>query len=282
MFKNLFSLTKPGIIFGNLITLGAGFFLVTHGSIDWVKLIGVMLGVSLIIASGCVFNNCIDVDIDRLMERTQNRVLVKGLISIKFALIYAVVLAIAGIEVLYYTTNLLTVYTGIFGLFIYVVIYSLWLKRTSSLGTLIGSLSGATPPVMGYVALTNHFDLASVIFFLILAIWQMPHSYAIAIYRLQDYTKANIPVLPVKYGVPTAKIHMLFYIILFAIVASLLTLKGYTGYIYLVVLWILSIYWIYLAVIGFRLSTNNKIWARKMFMFSVILITILSILIALD
>ncbi len=203
------------------------------------------------------------------MERTKNRVLVKGLISGKIALLYATLLGIFGIMVLYRQTNLLTVVIALIGLFVYVVVYSLWLKRNSVYGTLIGSISGSVPPVAGYCAVT------------ILTFWQMPHSYAIAIYRLDDYTAAEIPVLPAKKGIPVTKIHMLIYIISFIIATLMLSLLGYTGYIYFTVVAILGLRWLWLSIKGFRTNDNKK-WARQMFLFSIIIITLLSIMMSLD
>ena len=117
MIREFYSVTKPGIIFGNLITVAGGFFLASRGNIDFKLFIATLIGISLIIASGCVFNNYIDRDIDKLMERTKNRVLVQGLISAKAALIYAVILMLIGIIILSWQTNLLTV-TIAFGWFI--------------------------------------------------------------------------------------------------------------------------------------------------------------------
>lgn len=244
-------------------------------------MIATLIGVSLIIASGCVFNNFIDQDIDKVMERTKNRVLAKGLISGKIAIVFAIVLGILGVLVLYFFTNHLTVRIALGGLFVYVVVYSLWLKRKSVHGTVIGSISGSIPPVAGYCAVTNSFDLGALILFLILSFWQMPHSYAIAIYRLNDYKNAGIPVLPVKKGIPTTKIYMLIYIILFIVAILMLSFMGYTGYIYFTVVAALGLRWLWICIKGFH-TYDDRIWARKMFIFSIIIITLLSIMMSID
>ena len=268
MFRNFFSLTKPGIIFGNVITALGGFFLAAKGQINFSLLIFMLVGVSLVIASGCVFNNCIDRDIDKLMKRTQNRVMAKGLISMPVAIMYGFVVGALGIAALYFGTNLLVVIIALIGLFVYVVVYTLWLKRNSIYGTLVGSVSGAVPPVIGYCAVTNKFDVGAFILFLILSLWQMPHSFAIAIYRYDDYLAASIPVLPVKRGIPFTKLSMLLYTIAFAIATLMLTLLGYTGIGYFIVALIVGVYWSYIAISGFY-THNNKQWARKMFVFSI-------------
>lgn len=276
MIKDYYSLTKPGIIFGNLVTVCGGFFLAARGNIHFTIFISVLLGLSLIVASGCVFNNFIDRDIDRLMERTKNRPLVRGVISGKNAIIFAIILGLMGTGILWIGTNRLTVGVSLFGLLVYVVVYSLWLKRNSVYGTIIGSISGSIPPVAGYCSVANCLDSGALILFLILGFWQIPHSYAIAIYRLKDYTAAGIPVLPVKKGVYTAKIHMLVYVLLFVAATMMLTIFNYTGFIYLFIASTLGIYWILLVIKGFWTKDNKK-WARRVFLFSIIIIMTLSI-----
>lgn len=281
LIKRLISLTKPGIIFGNLITVAAGFFLGCRGGhIHYGLLLLALLGSTLIIASGCVFNNYIDRDIDRLMERTKNRVLALGLVPPYRALFYAIILGCLGTLILVHI-NHLTASIAIIGLFFYVVVYSLWCKRGSIYGTLIGTISGSTPPVIGYCAATNHLDLGALILFLILSTWQMPHSYAIGIYRMQDYKAANIRLLPIVKGIATTKWHMLGYIVLFIIATLLLPIFHYTGMIYFIVALILGIGWLQLAIRGFY-TKNDVIWAKKMFGFSIICITVLSITMSLN
>ncbi len=201
MFKQYLQVTKPGIIFGNLISVIGGFLLASKGSIDYPLFIYTLVGVSLVVASGCVFNNYIDRDIDRKMERTKNRVLVKGLISPAVSLVYATLLGIAGFMLLWFGANPLACWLGVMGFVVYVGVYSLYMKRHSVYGTLIGSLSGAAPPVIGYCAVTGEFDSGAAILLAIFSLWQMPHSYAIAIFRFKDYQAANIPVLPVVKGI---------------------------------------------------------------------------------
>ncbi|MCE2705920.1 MAG: heme o synthase [Proteobacteria bacterium] len=280
MIKNFYSLTKPGIVYGNLVTAIGGFFLGSRGVvINYFTLLATLLGIALIIACGCVFNNYIDRDIDGLMKRTQNRVLVKELISGKTAIIYAVILGALGLILLLWQTNLLTVSVALVGLFVYVVLYSLLFKRNSIHGTIIGSISGAVPVLVGYCAVTNQFDIGATLLFLILAIWQMPHSYAIGICLLDDYSIAKIQILPVKKGIYYTKVSMLFYVIMFLIVALMLTLFGYTGISYLIVMGLVGFIWVALCASGFRAS-NNKTWARKMFICSILIIVIFSVMIA--
>ena len=219
MLKAYYQLTKPGIIYGNLITAAAGFFLASAGRINLWLLILTLLGTSLVIASACVFNNYFDREIDAQMSRTKNRGLVKGTISTQNALMFATALGIIGFGVLIVYVNLTTVIVGLIGFFDYVIFYT-FSKKLTVWATLIGSVAGATPIVAGYTAVTNRFDLSALILFLILTAWQMPHFYAIATYRMDDYANAKIPVLPVKAGILATKIQILLFIVGFVIASS--------------------------------------------------------------
>ncbi len=281
MIKRYYSLTKPGIIFGNLISVAGGFFLASRGDVDFTLLLATVVGLALVIASGCAFNNYIDRDIDRLMERTQDRVLVQGLVSPRATLVFATLLGIAGFAVLYWGTNLLAVLFAALGFGVYVGLYSLYLKRHSVYGTLVGSLSGAAPPVVGYVAVSNRFDLGALTLLLIFCLWQMPHSYAIAIFRFKDYRAASIPVLPVLRGVKTAKHYITGYILAFLAATLMLSLTGYAGYGYFIIAAAMGGYWLYMALTGYR-AGNDEAWAKKVFVFSIFTITALSVMMSID
>jgi protoheme IX farnesyltransferase len=279
--KHFIQITKPGIIFGNVLSVAGGFFLASKGHVDIGLFLAAVIGTSLVVASGCVFNNCIDRDIDVKMERTKNRVLVQGLVSVKLALIYAAVLGILGVGLLYTQANALAALFAVIGFVIYVGFYSLYLKRKSVHGTLVGSLSGAMPPVIGYVAVSNSFDLAALTLLVMFSLWQMPHSYAIAIFRFNDYRAASIPVLPVKRGIRVAKRHILIYILAFLLATLMLTFGGYAGLNYLAVAAAMGMYWLYMAWTGYK-AKDDTVWARKLFVFSIFTITALSVAMSLD
>ncbi|MFK3798655.1 MULTISPECIES: heme o synthase [unclassified Pseudomonas] len=279
--KHFIQITKPGIIFGNVLSVAGGFFLASKGHVDFGLFLIAMIGTSLVVASGCVFNNCIDRDIDLKMERTRNRVLVQGLVSVKLALAYATVLGVVGVGMLYYKATPLAALFAVIGFVIYVGFYSLYLKRKSVHGTLVGSLSGAMPPVIGYVAVTNSFDLAALTLLVMFSLWQMPHSYAIAIFRFNDYLAASIPVLPVKRGIRVAKLHILVYILAFLVATLMLTFCGAAGLNYLAVAAAMGMYWLYMAWTGYK-AKDDTVWARKLFVFSIFTITALSVAMSLD
>ena len=279
--KNYLLVAKPGIVFGNLISAAAGFFLASKGRVDGVALPATLIGISLVVASGCIFNNCIDRKIDRKMIRTSNRALAMGLISLKMALSYATILGIAGMALLCASTNLLAVVIVLAGLVIYVGVYSLYMKRNSVYSTLIGSLAGATPPLAGYCAVTGSFDMGAVILLSIFGLWQMPHCYAIAVFRLDDYAAAALPVLPVKQGTAAARKHIVGYISLFMAATLMLTFGGYTGYSTFAVATVLGLSWLYMAWSGYKAS-DERLWAKKLFIFSILTIFILSVMMSID
>lgn len=280
MIKSYYQLTKPGIIFGNAITALGGFALASKGSISLTPLLVMLLGLSFVIASACVCNNYKDREVDAKMARTKNRALVQGIIPLKRALIFAGVLLTSGIITLAIWTNALTLFAALAGFFLYVVVYGKW-KYRSIHGTLIGSLSGGIPPVVGYCSIQNHLDGGALLLFSIVALWQMPHFFAIAIYRLQDYVSASIPVYPAKKGIPLTKVQMLIYIIAFILSTAMLTVFHYTGYIYLSIILPLGLVWLYLCTQGFKVP-NVTLWARKMFIFSLVIILALTLMITFD
>ncbi|MCU4412596.1 heme o synthase [Acinetobacter sp. WU_MDCI_Axc73] len=276
MLKKYLFLTKPGILFGNFITTLGGFFLAAQGHVDFLLLILTLLGTTLVVASGCVVNNVIDQDIDQKMQRTQNRALVKKTISPSVALVYASVLGVIGFSILWFKVNSYSFLFAVIGFVVYVGFYSLWSKRTTIHQTVIGSISGASPPVIGYVAVTNEFDVAALLIFLAYGLWQMPHSWAIAIYRFDDYQNAGIPILPVARSIFRTKVECVIYIVLFAAVLNGLYCFGYTNVFFLITFNALTAYWLYLSLIGFK-AENDQIWAKRFFLYSVILITLLSV-----
>jgi protoheme IX farnesyltransferase len=267
--RTYYRLTKPGIVYGNIIYVIAGFALGSLYHHDITRLPVILIATSLVIASACVVNNYIDRNIDKEMMRTKKRALVLGIILPAHAIIYAVILGSLGFALLALYINMLTFIIGILAYLFYVVVYGI-VKRRSEHGTLVGSISGALPPVAGYTAITGRFDLGAVLLFIILVFWQMPHFYAIAIYRRKEYAAANVPVLTVVKSVSVAKIQMLIYVIAYTFACMALTLSGYTSWLFFGIILFGNIIWIRLAIQGIHIQDSDK-WARKMFKFSLVL-----------
>ncbi|MFT5795479.1 MAG: protoheme IX farnesyltransferase [Ulvibacter sp.] len=276
-FYNLLILTKPGIIVGNILNSFAGFFLaskVYSDSINFLDLTIVILSIILIIASGCVFNNIYDRDIDKLMQRTKNRPLVLGKISVNLSFFYGLILAIFGFSILYYFGNILSFITAIIGFLFYVVIYTIFLKRNSIYDIHVGSIAGSMPPLIAYFFVSSEVDFESIMLFVILSLWQIPHSLAITLYRMEDFKKANIVIMPLKKGIYSTKKNIIFYIIAFFVSAVTLFRSDFVGLFYLISISIASLYWIYYY---FKDSTPIEKWSKKILFLSILVIFIFDI-----
>lgn len=279
MLKTYYQLTKPGIVYGNALSAIGGFFLASRGHPNFALFLAMLVGISFVIASACVVNNYIDREIDAKMPRTKKRALVTGEIKDTTAIIYAAALGAVGVGSLLFT-NLLTLWIALFGFFMYVVVYGYW-KRRSSIGTVVGSISGAVPLVVGYCSVAGVFNLGAFILFLIMVCWQMPHFYSIAIYRSKEYAAAHIPVLPLVRGVKRTKVYILIYTALYIIAAAALTIYGYAGITYLVIMLIIGFMWLWRGLAGFKAPDDDR-WARKMFGFSLLVLLIFCSSIAID
>lgn len=278
--KSYLQLIKPGITISNTMTAVAAYFLAaSQYGFSWTSFIGVTIGVACIIASACVVNNMTDRDLDAKMKRTRGREIAAGTISLSAAAIYAFFLGSLGFGLLLAWTNVLTLLLGVLAFFWYVVIYAI-AKRTTPLSTIIGSVCGALPPVAGYVALSNQIDAMVWVLFGLLVVWQLPHFYAIAVFRKKDYEKAGLPVWSIVYGKSSTKAQIFFWIVIFALLAPLPTLLHAAGYVYFVTMLAVSTYWIYEGARHYKKLTEDQ-WSRRMFGISLLVLVVMSAALAL-
>jgi protoheme IX farnesyltransferase len=278
MVKEYYRLTKPGIVYGNLLTTLAAYLYASHWHIHWLNFLATLVGLGLVIASACVFNNYFDRDIDSKMGRTKDRALASGLISNEMALLYASILCLFGSVLLICFVNILSSVIALIGFLVYVFAYT-FLKRTTAWATEIGSIAGATPIVVGYTAVADKLDIAALLLFLILVIWQMPHFYAIAARRSEEYAAAGIPVLPLVSGMRETKLRMLLYIFAFGIAIFLLTFLGYAGYWFLVVTEIAALVWFWRCAEGFG-AEDDVTWAFRAFVVSLIVLVVFCVMLS--
>jgi len=267
---------KTGIIKSNLIPMFAGLTLAlyTYGFSPLEKLPDILftaIGTALVIASAGVFNNLYDRDIDAKMERTKNRPTVTEDINPTTAFWLGIVMALIGIGSLALATPLAAV-LGFLGLFFYIVPYTMWSKRRTVYNTEIGSISGAMPPLIGWAAIYPDITHPAVIgLFIVMIIWQMPHFYAIAIRKHDDYKAADVPMLPVAKGFKRTYIQTNFYLII--LIATSLLFNSLSLGLTLVSL-ILGIIWLILNNSSSRKQDKEK-WATSMFVYSLIYMTVL-------
>jgi len=275
-----YQLTKPGIVYGNAMTMVAGFLFASREQLSLDRLIAGLLGTSLVIAAACVVNNYLDRSIDRAMSRTKQRALVSGQLQPRQALIFALVLSMLGFGLLLAHVNVLTALVGLIGFVDYVILYG-WSKRRSPLGTLVGSISGATPIVAGYTAATGVFDRTALGLFIVMAIWQMPHFYAIAMYRAHEYAAAKLPVMPLIRGNAYATRSVIAYITLYVVSIAGFFLTSPAGWWFGIPAYFAGVWWLSDAI-RTRLQRSPEAWARRVFFHSLIVLLIFSAALAID
>ncbi len=283
-FISLFKVVKPGILFSNGLTFVMGFFVAYKsygGDFSLSLFIYSLFGVLLTIASSTAINNFIDQDIDKVMKRTANRVSVSQILKPTHIVIYSSILLILGFCILIFLVNIKAAIIVGIGFFVYIVLYTCYLKRKSTFSTLVGSISGGCVSMAGYVSNCNTIDLGAWLVFAILFVWQMPHFFAIGIYRLNDYKMANIPILPVADSIEKTKVHIVAWILVLIPIVICIYLFNYGDKIYLVSSLFISICWIYITLKGFN-STEPTLWAKKVFLFSILVICVFSASLILD
>ncbi len=226
------ALTKPDVSFLVLITTGAGFYMGIRGPIPWLHMIHVIFGTMLIAAGTAALNHYIERESDRHMRRTAMRPLPTGLLTPMEALVFGVVLCIAGAIDLYFVAGWLPCALGVLTSLSYLLAYTPLKKRTSW-ATFVGAFPGAIPPMIGWAAATGKLDAGAWLLFAILFIWQFPHFHAISWMYREDYARAGILMLPVvdKDGTRTFRQIILYASALIA-VSLLPSILGFTGILY--------------------------------------------------
>ncbi|CAM3693865.1 heme o synthase [Mesobacillus zeae] len=273
--KDFMALIKIGIVNSNAITTFTGLWLAIHFSggrflenLDIVFL--TLIGSSLIIAGSCSLNNFIDRDIDHLMERTKGRPTVTGKVEPGKVMLLGIMLVAIGTALLFMTTVTAGV-IGLLGVFTYVVLYSMWSKRLYVSNTIVGSISGAVPPLIGWAAVDGNLSMMAWTLFLIMFVWQPPHFYALAMRRVEEYRAAGIPMLPVVKGFKSTKRSIVMW------VAGLLPLPFLLpslGVPFMILATVLNVGWLAMSLWGFKSGDDIK-WATRMFVYSLQYLTIL-------
>lgn len=272
---DLKSLFKGIVLIANVLPVLTGFWLALHFSnttlaANWGVFLLTMVGSTLVMAGALILNNWYDVDIDTVMERTKKRPTVTGNISLKTVLILGIGLSIAGFIVLYFTTFEAVVYAFV-GWFFYVILYTMWSKRKYTLNTVIGSVSGAVTPLIGWTAIAPGYHIVPIVLALILFIWQMPHTFVIAMKKYDEYKAAKVAMLPVVRGFAFTKRQIVVYV---ACLLPLPFLLGSLGTVFMIIATVLNVAWLIASLTGFTTKDDFK-WAHMMFLFSVNYVAIL-------
>jgi protoheme IX farnesyltransferase len=283
VLRQFHALTKPRVI--QLIVFCAliGMVLAVPGlpSAAEVRLAAIAcLGIYLVSAAAAAFNCIVEKGIDAKMKRTSWRPTARGQLSDTQTLIFSAVLCIAGSTLLYLWVNPLTMWLT-FATFVgYAVVYTVILKPLTPQNIVIGGASGAMPPLLGWAAMTGDVGPEAIILFLIIFLWTPPHFWALALYRVEDYRKSGLPMLPVTHGSDFTRLHILLYTFVLFAACLLPFVYGMSSWLYLAVAVVLSVMFSWY---GWRLLRNySDELARKTFRFSLIHLSVLFAALLLD
>ena len=267
------SLAKPRIIVLLLVTALGGMMIAQRGWPSTGLVLMTLLGGALAAAGAGAINCWIDRDIDREMVRTRRRPLPDGRIAPAHALTFGIALGVLAFLLLAFEVNVLAASLAVAGLLFYVLVYTLWLKRSTPQNIVIGGAAGAVPPLVGWAAVTHRLDLTAVYLFAIIVFWTPPHFWALALRTRADYARARIPMLPVVVGERQARWQILGYTLLLVAVTSMLFVTGSVGWIYLAGATALGAGFVFLA--GQTVRDQGVRWSRRLFNYSIIYLAML-------
>jgi len=266
--REYLQLTKPRVVALLVFCAVIGMFLAVPGIPPWRALVFGTLGIWLASGSAAAFNHLIDERIDKLMARTARRPLATGKLNARQVLVFAAVLGVLSMVVLATQVNVLTAWLTFGGLIGYALVYTAYLKRATPQNIVIGGLAGAIPPVLGWTAVTGALHPFALQLCLIIFVWTPPHFWALAIFRREDYARAQIPMLPVTHGVRYTRWQILLYTILLVLVSLLPSITGHSGLIYFGGAAVLGVGFLFYA---FRLmNPPDEYFAMRVFKYSVI------------
>ncbi len=232
-WRDYLALTKPKVISLLLFTAICPMFIAARGLPPWLPLLGVLVGGYMATGGAGVFNMVLDRDIDGHMRRTAKRPLVTGVITVRNAVLFGLLLSVGAFVILWQTANLLTALLAWFGLLFYVFVYTAWLKRSTWQNIVIGGVAGSVMPLLGWAAVTNGLDWMAVLLFLLIFLWTPVHFWALAFLVKDQYEAVNIPMAPAVLGSKRTLQQMLIYAVL-TIAASLAPLAlNEAGWLYL-------------------------------------------------
>jgi len=280
LLAQYYALTKPRVVSLIIFTAIVGMFLATPGMVAIDVLLLGTIGIGLAAAAGAAINHVLDQRADLLMRRTQRRPLPSGQLTTAQAVSFAIGLAALSMLILYVWINPLTAVLTFASLIGYAVIYTVFLKHWTPQNIVIGGAAGASPPLLGWVAVTGEVSADALLLFLIIFCWTPPHFWALALYRRKEYANAGIPMLPVTHGDKFTRLHILLYTVLLAAVSIMPFATKMSGLIYLVGAILLNLQFITYAL---RLYLRySDALARRTFGFSIQYLAILFALMLID
>lgn len=261
-------LTKPRVVALIVFTAIVGMLLATPELPPWRKALFGSIGIWLAAAAAAAINHLLDQRIDALMARTAHRPLPTGQLQPAQVLSFALLLGSLSMGLLVWQVNAICAALTFCSLIGYAVVYTAWLKRATPQNIVIGGLAGAAPPLLGWTAVTGEIHPHALLLVLIIFVWTPPHFWALAIYRREDYSRAQVPMLPVTHGVEYTRWHVLLYTILLLVVTLLPWLTGMCGPFYVGGAMVLGLVFLYYAIR--LLNPPSERFAMDVFNYSVI------------
>jgi protoheme IX farnesyltransferase len=277
-WRDYLELCKPNVVALMILTSLIGMLLSTNQLVSLDILILGNLGIALCAGSAAAVNHIVDRHVDDKMARTANRPVAQGRLSPNQATLFALLTGLAGMAVLIVFTNLLTAWLTLASLIGYAFIYSMFLKRTTPQNIVIGGLAGASPPLLGWVAVTGEIHHNALLLVLIIFAWTPPHFWALAIHRKEEYAQAEIPMLPVTHGENYTKINIFLYTVILVVITIMPYLTGLFGWLYLSGSLLLGMRFLYHCLQMWR----NKDSGIKTFKFSIVYLMALFAIMLLD
>ncbi|WAH35923.1 heme o synthase [Alicyclobacillus dauci] len=283
-FRDYISIMKWGITISNVLATFAGMWVSSHGHPALLAMLYTLVGTALVVAGGAALNNYYDRDIDQLMVRTSKRAVAQGKVAPGAALAIGLSMSAVGLALLFFLVDWQAAACAFVGLFVYSYLYTVWFKRHTTLNTVLGGVSGAMPPLIGWAAGSGgSLGLAAWTLFFTFFLWQPPHFLPLAMKKTEDYRNAGIPMLPVIRGFRETKRQIVIYTAAMVPVSLMLTTLHYEGWIYFIVMAVLGLIFLVRAVQGlFIPEDQDLVWANKVFRFSLVYLMALCIVLVLS
>ena len=278
--REFIMLTKPRVNLLIMFTAIVGMLLAHNGRLNFEIIFLASLGIGLAASAAAIINQVIDQKIDSIMDRTKARPLVSGNIKASHAIIFALFLSTSSLFILYVFVNTLTMVLTFASIIIYSLIYSVYLKNLNSQNIVIGGIAGAMPPLLGWTSVTNQIDPFPLVLFLIIFLWTPPHFWALAVYKYDDYLKADIPMLPVTHGKNFTRLHIFLYSILLFCITLFPYLLGFSGLIYFIGAFMFGTKFVVDAYLLMALKSDKR--ALDLFKYSITYLAILFALLIVD
>ena len=279
-WRDYYEMTKPRVVMMMILTAMVGMFLAVPGMVPLDALLWGNVGIALVASAGAVVNHLIDHRIDTIMQRTLKRPIPQGKVTPTQALLFACAICISGMAILMWLVNPLCAWLTLASFVGYAIIYTGWLKRATPQNIVIGGLSGAMPPLLGWTAVTGTVEDGGLLLVLIIFAWTPPHFWPLAIHRKNDYAKTDIPMLPITHGDAITKLHTLLYTIIMLVVSVMPYLTGMSGVFYLVSALVLGAGFLYHSIN--LMVTKRPQAAMQTFRFSIFYLIALFIVLLID